>query len=390
MEDNGPTFGYDFNSDPKKSGSRAPARGRHVCPQNWKKTHTCPEPDQKPVWRNDGEWLHTSTESGSMVLSHRRTAGQVVELSKLQYTCDEFPPKTWVEGGDGIDRTTPAETRCAGFRCGSGKSEQNWQGNSHQVLRGTLDAIAEERRSEFPHFDNANSVIFFKFITTNLSNGIAAQVMSYSDKAANVLMEMKPITQAKRDGHSNGLPDWQSGVLYDRLMALAEAGYGNQIAIPVNDSQANVEPLMPGGMYPTAAMGMVPRWDLDDSDYRHVSPAPRTRSSTPVGPVAPLVKRATSTALEMARRIVQKAIAESAERNEARYKSPQRNKYRLRPVPSLDRQLLSAAVAIISGSGRTLTRLHLYRSWRSPTRLPMQQRSWPKQMPWLLQESFRI
>ncbi|KAB5517285.1 pectate lyase superfamily protein-domain-containing protein [Coniochaeta sp. 2T2.1] len=64
-------------------------------------------------------------------------------------------------------------------------------------------------------------------------------------------------------------------------------------------------------------MGMVPRTS-------------QTRS-TSAGSVAPLLKRVTASALETALSIVQKAIAESAERNEARYKSPQRNKYRLRP-----------------------------------------------------------
>lgn len=154
--------------------------------------------------------------------------------------------------------------------------------------------------------------------------------MSYDDKAATMLKDLRTVTQAKRDDRNNSLPDWQSGVLYDQLMALAEAGHGNHIAIPVNDSQADMEPLMPRTMSLPSAKGMVLRRDLNDSDYRHVTPEPRTRS-TPAGAVAPLLKRATSTALEKARSIVQKAIAESAERNEGRYKSPQRNKYRLRP-----------------------------------------------------------
>lgn len=80
MDDNGPTFGFDFN---KGSNSRPLSRGRHVCPSNWKANHRCPEPDQNPVWRDDGERPYTSTESGSMVLEHLRTGGQIAELSKL-------------------------------------------------------------------------------------------------------------------------------------------------------------------------------------------------------------------------------------------------------------------------------------------------------------------
>lgn len=125
-------YGYDYNTG-RSYSSRASQRGAHTCPGTWKDTHNCPETNplqpQPPVWRNDRQWSTTALEPGTNIngiANERDGNGQITEYSHLRYTCDEFPPKTWVEGGDDVDRSHPAQTRCAAFRCGAGwKAEQN-------------------------------------------------------------------------------------------------------------------------------------------------------------------------------------------------------------------------------------------------------------------------
>jgi hypothetical protein len=119
-------FGYDFNTGKRRT--RAAKRRDHSCPGNWKDTHSCPEPDQRTVFRQDGPWWTTDLEPNTKInlLQHRRVGGRIVQMSNVRYTCDEFPPATWVEGGGGEDKTSPAQTRCAGFFCSPGtKAEQN-------------------------------------------------------------------------------------------------------------------------------------------------------------------------------------------------------------------------------------------------------------------------
>lgn len=78
--------------------------------------------------RHNGEWFSNELEPNTQVnaIEDHRTNGQVDERSKVRYSCDEFPPATWVEGGNGIDGTDFSQTRCAAIRCGTGvKAEQN-------------------------------------------------------------------------------------------------------------------------------------------------------------------------------------------------------------------------------------------------------------------------
>ncbi len=123
-------FGYDLNT---KKGMRPPSRrvqrGQHSCPSNWKNSHTCPEFDQRDVMRHDGQWfsnaLEPNTNRNAIINYRNPITGQVI-YSKIRYTCDEFPPATWVEGGDGENSDQPAQTRCAAMRCGAGaKAEQD-------------------------------------------------------------------------------------------------------------------------------------------------------------------------------------------------------------------------------------------------------------------------
>jgi len=56
--------------------------------------------------------------------------GQVVP-SNIRYTCEEFPARSFIEGGVGLTGASAASTRCVGMSCAPAgtvpivKSEQN-------------------------------------------------------------------------------------------------------------------------------------------------------------------------------------------------------------------------------------------------------------------------
>ena len=117
-------YGYDLNS-----GGRNKARRSKACPTSWKTNHVCPETDQLRPMRHDGLWFTTDLEPGQNgypIKNHRDNNGVVDERSKMIYSCDEFPPASFVEGGVGMGGTTPSTTRCAAIRCLAGvKAEQD-------------------------------------------------------------------------------------------------------------------------------------------------------------------------------------------------------------------------------------------------------------------------
>ncbi|KAK4102737.1 glycoside hydrolase family 55 protein [Parathielavia hyrcaniae] len=341
-----PTFGYDFNTG--KLGSRRSDRGDHSCPGTWKNNHVCPETNQKPVWREIGEWMYTEIEPSGQdhefnVLRHLRAVNQIAQRSKIRYSCDEFPPATWVEGGDGLSGSTPANTRCAGFRCTgykgeNVKAEQNWQGWVHGRLQKELKAIIKERYTggEFQWYKEKNSVAFFKFLTYNRADGIAAQVMTFEDKEATTLKH--PIINENQQKRSDGgnasepVPAWRSGALYEQLLALAEAGHGRRHVAHANETKASASV----GQQTWADMGLQARWQLgglqnlvpdEENDGDDSFPRAREPKPEPEPEPAPVNHAAAAPA----RAIVKNAIVESARRNEARYKNPLRNQYRLKP-----------------------------------------------------------
>ncbi|KAK4101430.1 hypothetical protein N658DRAFT_60238 [Parathielavia hyrcaniae] len=182
-------------------------------------------------------------------------------------------------------------------------------------------------------------------------DGIAAQVMTYTDKEATNLKH--PIVNENQQKRSDGgnasepVPAWRSGALYEHLLALAEAGHGRRHVAHANETEANASV----GQQTWADMGLQTRWQLgdlqnlvrdeendgDDSFPRarepkpEPEPAPEPVNHPAAAPViTPLAKRATPSDLKRARAIVKNAIVESARRNEARYKNPLRNQYRLK------------------------------------------------------------
>jgi hypothetical protein len=206
-------FAYDFATG-KASTWRNQQRRRASC-GGWNSNTNCPHTDQGIVMRHDGPWQYKELEPGTTIaeIKAKRDAQNNKIPSWVRYTCDEFPPATWIEGGSGSQSPeaapADAQTRCAAFRCNGRytvlglrikvKAEQNWQATAHDVLQRSLKAIINRRLAEFPWYQPKGSVAFFEFrydpLSTN-ANGIAASVTTFNPGVANVI---KPITQAKRE-----------------------------------------------------------------------------------------------------------------------------------------------------------------------------------------------
>ncbi|KAH9211057.1 hypothetical protein DL95DRAFT_465264 [Leptodontidium sp. 2 PMI_412] len=160
--------GNDKNTDKRRNKS---------CPGSWSRTHTCPEPIGQPatvfgygVNLNGNPAPQMLTFGNSLMANNPATVPPTVspfkneiegigtaESSGLAYTCDEFPPASWIEGGSGVPGAiSHANTFCApqGVSCSSKlwkanrdnyhgiaanpypttRSEQNWQAAGHSYL----------------------------------------------------------------------------------------------------------------------------------------------------------------------------------------------------------------------------------------------------------------
>ena len=95
-------YGYDLDTGDTPAGvpnSRQESRRSASCPDSWKTTHPCPEPNQRKPMRHDGEWFTTllepQTTTNNLMNLRDPVTGNVVRYSNIRYTCDEFPPATW-------------------------------------------------------------------------------------------------------------------------------------------------------------------------------------------------------------------------------------------------------------------------------------------------------
>ncbi|KAI1371648.1 glycoside hydrolase family 55 protein [Hypoxylon crocopeplum] len=363
-------FGYDLNTG-KARTSHSSMRREQSCPTRrnpkWKDFHICPESNQRTVMRHDGPWWTTDLEPGtaSNQIANHRTNGQVDELSKVRYSCDEFPPATWVEGGNNVDGSDEAQTRCAAIRCGEGvKAEQDWQTVAHSSLRTELKRVVKERQDDhddFKYFDESNSVILFGFEVNNEADGIAARIWTYSNPDLSHVDHESTISQGfKRSEDVDGeeaadnstastyLNCWPAQPpTFEELKARIEAGQGTEFVVHANDSFMPWDDL--GGMATQGMPGMGAaelkfRWDLDedveenDDDWGESQKKPVTKRqpilnfrSTSDPTITPLLKRASTRDIERARSIVEDAITESSRLNTARLANPLRNMYGLKP-----------------------------------------------------------
>ncbi|KAK3303766.1 pectate lyase superfamily protein-domain-containing protein [Chaetomium strumarium] len=337
-------------------------------------THKCPEPDQRLPIRHDKEWYFRELEDSSTVTNlikhHRGSNGLVDKYSNIRYTCDEFPPASWVEGGDREDHDQPANTRCAAMRCNAGaKAEQDCKCcfSRRFPTRLTYSPNAAEltfhrvitTKLKVKGFSNKDSVAFFKFYLDNRQDGVAARVWTYVAVGnADTVDKSSPVNQgfSKRDVKGwNSTADPQGRTLWDlsfeELCALMDAGHGHEHQISANTS--HVDWAM-ASQTPVELQNMDPhfRWDDEDEEYedfsnvtrvkRYTEPAPAKKAavvpkpkpapvprSIPAHVVTPLLKRASSSDIEKARSIVAQAKTEAAKRNGARFARPLRNVYGL-------------------------------------------------------------
>ncbi|KAK1911450.1 hypothetical protein P3342_012751 [Pyrenophora teres f. teres] len=347
-------FVYDFNTG---RGMRSDKRRDASCPGSWKDRHPCPEPNQRVVMRNDGPWRYTELEDNTDINEIRNiqlpNGGKI--YSNLRYTCDEFPPATWIEGGDGEDHLSSAETRCAAFRCKGGtKGEQNWQGTAHRRLRDVLTNQIKEKKRNNPTFALTYSkttaktfLATFNFNMINQADGIAARVTVYQDPDFDTVDQAagREVTQAKRgmDGVNGTHHRRALAVKPERLAELLKLGHATEHLVHANESDSSELGSMAdmtGTAAPMSWLGMDRRWldDEDDEDEDFQSTNANKRQSTPQNstesflvPAAPLLKNASMTDIEKARKLVEQAITESSKRNAARLLNPLRNQYRLKP-----------------------------------------------------------
>ncbi|KAK5659440.1 hypothetical protein OQA88_641 [Cercophora sp. LCS_1] len=354
------TFTYDFDVADSGARSHADLRRDQSCPSTWKDTHACPEPagQRQTVWRHDGPWWTTDLEPGtqSNMLRHERDGqNQITKLSQMRYSCEEWPPASWVEGGSGWNYDQPASTFCAGLACVdqtannlvSIKAEQNWQGLGHAKLREVLLSEIDRRNAEFqwhnPH-QPQRDVAFFRFSHFDQERTGIAVTIFIDDEVAAVDRDFSYITQAKRQvAVEGGNPDEPTSEPRSRFGRTAEqayqrmlAGHGRRIDIPAyangSTTMADLGLGALGGM--GSSMGMQAAGFANPSStnsHSRKAAVKRQTSTSNSTDGKPLVQKASAADLARARSIVAEAIAASAKLNKARLENPARNRYRLKP-----------------------------------------------------------
>lgn len=360
-------FGYDFSTGKDRNRFRSPNRREHSCPSSsvlkWKDFHSCPESNQRKVMRHNGEWYTTELEEPDvdpLAIRNLYVAGQLVEESRVRYSCDEFPPATWVEGGDDTDGTGPSQTRCAAIRCRDGtKAEQDWQATSHNKLQLELKRIINRRRADFGHFPYwqlKNSVVLFGFTMNNRADNIAARIWTYSDPAMSQLEREGIVNQGfvrrEEDAFNRTAPEWQpwpAKLDFESLQEHVRASRATeQVIVAHTNDSSNMDMHMTGGAL--NGMPLKFRFDEDedeepleeelldgDDDVENIQPKKgeaslsfeKVKDQPPLllrdisdPAITPLFKKATPQDLERARSIVEDAIAESSKMNTARLANP--------------------------------------------------------------------
>lgn len=367
-------FGYDFYTG-KHAKTHSSLRREQSCPTKkkptWNQRHPCPEDNQRTVMRHDGPWWTTSLEPLTTMNEIMHLPLGLAKLpSNMRYTCDEFPPATWVEGGDGLDGTTPAETRCAGQSCATGgKAEQNWQADAHSKLRKMLehviwemktDAVAHRLPDPFPAYRRDRSIVLFRFLRSTTENdGIAARVWEFTTLAALgpiknetlTLQKLGPREALAAANFPRSLRD--PSPPYEVLAQLVQQGLAREHLVHANHTDAvSHDDELPSASHhhdAVSPVGLGARWDQNinnvqivgntttavahEPEHRRVAslfPFWR-RNSTIDESVPPRLQNVSSTELERARAIVREAIAESGRLNKARLANPLRNNYELKP-----------------------------------------------------------
>ncbi|KAF1817733.1 uncharacterized protein K489DRAFT_414339 [Dissoconium aciculare CBS 342.82] len=355
-------FAYDYK------GSRRDNRRDESCPRTWINNGRCPErgmPGQARSYRwnrvtSTGEfWPTVDLAPGSNNLIADDATGRP---SEMIYSCDEFPPATWIQGGLG------ANTRCAAFRCDGTpySSEQQFQAISHGVLRSFM-------QGRVPRFDINTEVVIFFFRMTNANNEIPVSI-GYTDGLNPGEEIASPFTgPSKKRGIEGAESIWNGNLTFDQWI-----DWGNSVTmdelrqnhgliehhILVNDTKNDPNFMLRREL----GNDIFGRWTSEFDDARtfdakidfigqnisffaeqqanHVVPSQNSRRHQiiehPVEKLlssihgrestsTPLLLNVTESALQRAVRIVEQAISDATRLNAARFENVARNKYGLAP-----------------------------------------------------------
>lgn len=228
-------FGYDFNTGKKGRSSKRRAKACPTGKRGWITYHKCPEGRQEKPMRHDGEWpyldLDPKTTDGRTIQHKRDARGKIIQKSQIRYSCDEFPPATWVEGGhgNGVPGNYPfggdSHTRCAAISCGKGvKAEQNWQGAAHGRLRELLKKAVQEENAfnpqnpPYPFFDESDGVVLFNFrMRYSPGDRTAARIYTYADRTATIVQGLIGIPQKRGQQDQQRFVEWFDSIHTDEL-----------------------------------------------------------------------------------------------------------------------------------------------------------------------------
>lgn len=401
-------FAFDANRQ------RSDSRGNRMCPtgsNGWKSRHPCPEVAgvppgnlaQPPIQRFDrsalpvpatNQWPHIAIQQPALQPNGRRfflvqddvdPAGNVIQ-SKLEYTCDEFPMRSTVEGGIGLPANVspgndPVEgrgqrgfTRCAASRWCSLPgargiaSEQNWQARGQILLHNALNLTGLLVDPNFPANHLSRPTIFHLRLSHFGFNGVPVTIYrGIPYNPINVPMD----TKRRRDlqalhRNATAFLDWADKATTAQLLAGEGGHYVTRSHVMVNSTEEEELKSMHASMsIPDLGFGMdfgsglssdmvEPEPEPEQEQQPRSETVPKWHLTTPGGKLlprahllarlntsgllteedataAPLLRNATQKDLDEAVAVVDAAIDESARLNEARYASPARNVYRLRP-----------------------------------------------------------
>lgn len=232
------SFAYDLNSE--RGGDSSIGRRFYMCPKNWAKKQPtrCPETNQPYPMRRDGKrWPETGviplnlnpldpadTHTKLFVIKGLRDGMGNTRESGLYYSCDEFPPAKWVEGGVGLlnpPNPPPAEgpgqpgfSRCAPAKyCTSSAAidgEQDWQSYVHRTLQAKLLDLANKQliRNQ-QQLRISDQVVQFFFHAVDLGETTVAATVFVEDFDRDSTDEIETFARRKRRSANETLsPTW--------------------------------------------------------------------------------------------------------------------------------------------------------------------------------------
>lgn len=209
--------------------NRGGARRDQMCPDTWKGTilnPRCPETNQPrvvpPLYDLNGNGvtaLVTQPIPGAAVLhmiiadgkdDPRPFVGQLQSSGRM-YSCDEFPPASWIEGGVGLGATAQSGTTyCApwAYKCDDETdargSEQNWQGFIHGFLGAHLEARLSADGKDFGRDYGEDNPIAFRFRYELLSPDVTWAARVVMDSGDTAYDRITPGTPFQRRSPSSG------------------------------------------------------------------------------------------------------------------------------------------------------------------------------------------